>query len=117
MKTSSQLKLLLTIRMTECTQKSSAVIDESVRTVYHRQKSFSLMVWATVSKYWKLPLIFVKQKLKINTDLYINNIVIPAFEVKSFQRSVFHLQTRWSTIPDLNKKSRLVKTSFSKILE
>ena len=30
--------------------KYSTVIDESVRTVYHRQKTFSLMVWDPFSK-------------------------------------------------------------------
>ena len=35
-------------------EKYSAVINEFVRTVYHRQKSFSLMVWAAVSKSWNL---------------------------------------------------------------
>ena len=30
--------------------KSSIVIDEFVRSVYHRQKTFSLTVWAAASK-------------------------------------------------------------------
>ena len=41
--------------------KPSAVIDESVRTVYRRQNPFSLMVWAVVSKSSKPPLIFAEQ--------------------------------------------------------
>ena len=36
------------------------------------------MVWAAVSKTWKSPLIFVKQGDKVNTNVYINNILVPA---------------------------------------
>ena len=41
--------------------KSSAVIDESVRTVYRRQKPFSIKMRASVSKSWKSSLIFVEE--------------------------------------------------------
>ena len=51
--------------------KSSAVVDESMRTVYRRKKSLSIIKWAAVSKSWKSPLIFMEQRVKINTDLYL----------------------------------------------
>ncbi|XP_076042036.1 uncharacterized protein LOC143025940 [Oratosquilla oratoria] len=60
--------------------KSSADIKDSVRTVYRRQKPSSLMVWAAISKTWKSPLIFVEQGVKINSDRYINDILVPALE-------------------------------------
>ena len=60
--------------------KTPAVIDEFVRTVYRLQNLFSLMVWIAIYKYWKSLLIFVEQWVKINGDLYVNNIFIPAFQ-------------------------------------
>ena len=97
----------------------SAVINKSVRTVYRWQKPFSLIVWTAVSKSWNSPLVFVEKGIKINIDLKINNILVLAFEemIKKIQKSPFHLPTRWSTVPQLNKNSRLVQTSFSKTLE
>ena len=85
--------------------KYSAVIGESIRTVYRLQKPFLLMVWAEVSKSWNSPLIFVEKGVKINTDLKINNILVLAFKEmkKTFQKSAFYLPTRWSTVPHLNK--------------
>jgi len=38
------------------------------------------MVWAAVSKSWKSPLILVGQRVKINADLYINDISVPVFQ-------------------------------------
>lgn len=74
--------------------KSSADIDDSVRIVFRRQKPSSLMVWAAVSKSWKSPLIFVEQGVKINTDRYINDILVPAFEEmkKHFKDQPFTFQ-------------------------
>ena len=43
------------------------------------------MVCTVVSNFWKLPLIFVEQGVKINTDLYINNFLVPAYEVMKNQ--------------------------------
>ena len=63
MQNSSQLNLLLTIRM-RVYAKSSVVIDESVRTVYFQQKQFLLLVQAAASKSWKSTLIFVEQGLR-----------------------------------------------------
>ena len=52
------------------------------------------MVWAAIYKSRKAPLIFVKQGVKINTDLYINNIFVPAFEEmeKHFNDQPFTIQ-------------------------
>ena len=36
------------------------------------------MVLAAVSKTWKYPLIFVKQGTKVNTNVYIDDILTPA---------------------------------------
>ena len=84
------MKLLLTIRMTECTQN----LQQSVKTVYRRQKLFSIMVWAVVSNSWKSPQILLQQVVNINLDLYINNIQIPAFEElkKHFKHQHFTFQ-------------------------
>ena len=74
--------------------KSSADIEDSVRTVFRRQKPSSLMVWATISKTWNSPLIFVKQGVKINSDRYINDILVPALEEmkKHFKDQPFTFQ-------------------------
>ena len=53
-------------------------VPEDMLTVYRRQKPAYIMVWAAVSKTWKSPLIFVKQGDKVNTNVYINNILVPA---------------------------------------
>ena len=48
--------------------KSLADIDDSVRTVFRGHKPCFFIEWIAVSKYIKLPLIFVQQGVKINTD-------------------------------------------------
>ena len=60
--------------------KSSADIDDSVRTVYRQQNPFSLIVWAAVSKSRKSPLFFLESGVKINSYLYTNNSPVSAFE-------------------------------------
>ena len=74
--------------------KSSADIKDSVKTVFRRKKSSSLMVWAAISKTWTSPLIFVEQGVKINSDHYINNILVPALEEmkKHFKDQPFTFQ-------------------------
>ena len=52
-------------------------VPEDMVTIYCRQKPASVMVWAAGSKTWKYPLIFVKQDAKVNTNLYINDILAP----------------------------------------
>ena len=44
--------------------KSSAVVDESMRTVFRRKKSLSIIKWAAVSKSWKSPLILWNRGLR-----------------------------------------------------
>ena len=41
------------------------------KTVYRTMKPASVMVWATVSKTWRSPLIFVDQGAKINAKCYV----------------------------------------------
>ena len=60
--------------------KSSADIDESVITIYRQKKTFSLMVWAAICESRKSPLFFVEQGVTINTHLYNNGILVPAFK-------------------------------------
>ena len=55
-------------------EKSSADIDNSLKTVFRQQMPSFLMVWVTVFKSWMSPLIFDEQGVKINTDRYINDI-------------------------------------------
>ena len=52
------------------------------------------MVWAAISKTWKSPLIFVEQGVKINSDRYINDILVPAHEEmkKHFKDQFFTFQ-------------------------
>ena len=76
------------------------------------------MVWATVFKYWQSPLILVEQAVKINTDLYVNNIVVTTFEKMKihFNNQSFTFN-KMEHHPHLNKNSVLVQPSFSKTLE
>ena len=59
---------------------NSEDVPEDMLTVYRPQKLASVMVWAAVSKTWKLPLIFVKQGVKVNTNVYIDDILAPEYE-------------------------------------
>ena len=59
---------------------NSEDVPEDMLTVYRPQKLSSVMVWAAVSKTWKLPLIFVKQGVKVNTNVYIDDILAPEYE-------------------------------------
>ena len=52
-------------------------IPEHLKTVYCQQKLALVMVWTAVSKTWKSLLIFIKQGMKLNTNAYIENILIP----------------------------------------
>ena len=49
------------------------------------------MVWAAVSKMWKSPLIFIKQGTKLNSNVYIEDILIPASQAikKHFENFTF----------------------------
>ena len=67
-------------------------VPEDMLTVYRRQKP--VKVWAAVSKTWKSPLIFVKQGAKVNTNVYINDILAPALrDIKEhFKNEDFTIQ-------------------------
>jgi len=58
--------------------KSADSIPTSVKSVFHRQKPASVMVWAAISESWRSPLIFVKEGAKINSNSYIEDILTPA---------------------------------------
>ena len=53
-------------------------VPEDILTVYCRQKPASVMVWAAGSKAWKYLLIFETQGAKINTNVYIDDLLSPA---------------------------------------
>ena len=74
--------------------KSSADIPDSTRSVFRRQKSSSVMVWAAISQTWKSPLIFVPQGAKVNTKAYIETILTPALQAakKHFKDKPFIFQ-------------------------
>ena len=59
--------------------KFSADISDSTRSVFRQQKP-SVMVLATILKIWKSPIIFVPQGAKVNTNAYIETILIPALK-------------------------------------
>ena len=65
--------------------KHSEDVPVDMLTVYRRQKPASVMVWAAVSKTWKSPLIFVKQGAKVNTNVYINDILAPALRESTLE--------------------------------
>ena len=46
-------------------------------TIYRRHTLASVMVWVAVSKTWKSHFIFVKQGAKVNTSVYIDDILAP----------------------------------------
>ena len=69
-------------------------IPEHLKTVYHQQKPALVMVWAAFSKTCKSPLAFIKQGMKLNTSVYIENILIPASQTmkKHFGNKNFTFQ-------------------------
>ena len=52
------------------------------------------MVWVVVSKMWKSPLIFIKQGMKLYTNVYVEDILIPASQAmqKHFGNKNFTFQ-------------------------
>ena len=52
------------------------------------------MVWVAVSKMWKSPLILIKQGTKLNTNAYVEDILIPASQAtkKHFGNENFTFQ-------------------------
>ena len=69
-------------------------IPEDMLIIYWRQKPASVMAWATVSKTWKSPRIFVKAGAKVNTNAYIDDILTPALREmkKHFKNKEFTFQ-------------------------
>ena len=69
-------------------------IPKHLKTVYRKQKPALFMVWVAVSKMWKSPLIFIKQGMKLNTNVYIEDILIPASQAikKHFGNKNFTFQ-------------------------
>ena len=102
MKNSLQLKLLLTIRITECTQN----LQQSSKSHWERSTANKscFYSWCEMQSpnLWESPLIFVGAN--INTYIYNNNFSSNFWrDWKTFQRSATHLPTIWSTIPHLNR--------------
>jgi hypothetical protein len=71
--------------------KSSTDLPADKQTKFRRQKPASVMVWASVSKTCKSPLIFVKEEAKVNASSYIEDIMIPvvAAAKQYFKEKVF----------------------------
>ena len=80
-------------------------VPEDMLTVYRRQKPASVMVWAAVSKTWKSPLIFVKQGAKVNTNVYIDDILAPALRdmKEHFKNEDFTIQQDGAPFTPLTK--------------
>ena len=72
----------------------SAEIPGDILIVYRYLKPAAVMVWAAMSKTWKSPLIFVKQGPKVNTNVYIDDILAPALRnmKKHFKNEDFTFQ-------------------------
>ena len=63
------------------------------------------MVWASVFKSWNSSLIFVEKRVKINTDLKINNILVLAFEeIKNISKISISLSKEIEYRPTLQYK-------------
>ena len=57
--------------------KKASDIPYDVKSVLRTMKPASVMVWAAISKTWRSPLIFVEEKAKINSKVYIEKILQP----------------------------------------
>lgn len=57
--------------------RTSKDVPKNARVIARRQKPASVMVWAGVSKTWKSPLFFIPMGVKVNAQLYINDILVP----------------------------------------
>ena len=72
------------------------------------------MVWAAVSKTWKSPLIFIKQGTKLNTNAYIENILIPASQAikKHFGSKNFTFQQDGAPSHTFGKTQACCRANF-----
>lgn len=89
-------------------------VPEDMLTVYRRQKPASVMVWAAVSKTWKSPLIFVKEGAKVNTNVYIDDILAPALRdmKEHFKRENFTFQQDGAPSHTSNKTQAWCRDNF-----
>ena len=78
--------------------KSADNIPSSINFIYRRQKPASAMVWATISENWRFTFIFVKEGTKLNTNLYIEDILTPA-----------HVEMKKHFKDDLSHSNRTVR--------
>ena len=63
------------------------------KTVHQTMKPVSVMVWATISKSWRCPLVFVHQGAKINTKCFVDSILKPMLE---YAKDHFGEDTLWT---------------------
>ena len=96
--------------------KHSADVSEDILTVNRRQKPASVMVWAAVSKTWKSPLIFVKEGVKVNTNVYIDEILTPALREmkKHFKNREFTFQQDGTPSHTSKKTQEWCQANFPK---
>ena len=89
-------------------------VSEEMLTVYRRQKSASVMVWAAVSKTQRSPLTFVKQGAKVNKFVYIEDILAHDLrDIKEhFKKEDFTIQKDGAPSHTSNKTQYWCKDNF-----
>ena len=89
-------------------------VSEDMLTVYRRQKQAYVMIWATVSKIWKSSLIFVKHGAKVNTNVYIADILTSALHdmKEHFKNEDFTIQQNGAPSHTSNKTQAWCKDNF-----
>ena len=85
--------------------KKQGNISNNLTTVFRRQKPLSVMVWAAVSKSWKSPIIFIERGVKINTDAYINKILVPASKKWQIPLETDHLSFNKMVLQPILRKN------------
>ena len=82
---------------------------EDMLIVYRRQKPASVMVWAAVT-----PMICIKQGAKVNTNLHIDDILVPALrDIKEqFESEKFTIQQDGAPSHSINKTQAWCKDNF-----
>ena len=113
MENTLQLKLMIIIRLKYCTQN----IQQSFMSPWEQStadKNHSHSWRGLQSPNLGIPLLFLlKRGIKLTQT---SKLIICLKRCKTVQRWAFHLP-RWSTVPQLNKNTRMVQTSLSNILE
>ena len=99
--------------------KSPKDLPDHLRFVSRRQKPLSVMVWSAISKSWKSPLIFVKEGVKVNTDLYVNDILTPALASmkEKFKNKSFTFQQDGRAFSHIKEDAEVVRRALSFILD